>query len=333
MNARAIIPLVVGLGIGIFAVKIFIGVLQKAKGASAADVVQVVRAKGPIEATAKIEETMLEQVSASKSFMPEGIFVDPKKVIGRVTAQYIPKGMPILSELLAPVGTPPGMVARIDKGARAVAVKIDEYAGVAGWLKSGCRVDVVVVLSGKTGGTISKVILQNVEVLAVGQEFQSPGTKASLTRSVTLLVSPKDVPKLHLAATRGKIRLALRGKDDKGEPPSELTTDNDLFNTGIVQEDDNQQDGDTLLGRLFSKQPKIDPNTADEGVGELDLVKPNPLQLASATASQVWPIEVISGENVYKVLFENKSGDARRVIVGRKANLGSANLKNIARGN
>jgi len=127
--------------------------------------------------------------------------------------------------------------------------------------------------------------------------------------------------------------LALRGKDDKGTPPSELTTDNDLFNTGIVQKDDNQKGGDSLIGRLFSKQHKIDPKAADEGVGELGLVNPNPVQLASATVGQGWPVEVISGEKVYKVFFENKSGDARRVIVGGNSGSRSTNAKSAARNN
>ncbi|UCD29172.1 MAG: Flp pilus assembly protein CpaB [Planctomycetota bacterium] len=313
MKSRAIIPLILGLGVGVFAVKMFITVLKKAKGASQANVAQVVRARGLIDATVQINESMIEVVEVPKAFIPADAFTDKSKVIGRVTNQMIPKGIPVLSSLLAPKGTMPGLTARIKEGARAVAVKIDEYAGVAGWLKPGCRVDVVVVMSAsstsrKTGGTISKVILQDVEVLAVGQSIETPGVEASLTRSVTLLVEPRDVPKLHLAATRGKLRLAMRGREDSGKPPSEITTDNDLLLTEGAGENQNKSGQDTLFSRMFAKQPKIDSDETDKDIESALFPMP-------ATLNNEWVVEVLSGRNVYQIRFEDDSKNARKLGV------------------
>jgi hypothetical protein len=93
---------------------------------------------------------------------------------------------------------------------------------VAYQIKPGDWVDVLVVMDIKGGGkqkeTIAEVILQNVEVAAVGRSGSTTGSDGKPTRrpakSATLLVPDEEVPKLHLAATRGRISLALRGDDD-----------------------------------------------------------------------------------------------------------------------
>jgi len=305
MNTRTIIPLVVGLGVGIVAIKMFISVLKKAKGETDANTVLVVRAGADIEATSEIEASMLEVTSVPKSLAPDDFFKESKEVVGRVTSRFIPKGVPVMPTLLAPKGTPPGMAARIDKGSRAVAVKIDEYSGVAGWIKPGSHVDVVVVMAQGRSGSTSKVILQNVKVLAVGQKDKSEDNKASLARSVTLLISPKDVPLLHLAAAKGKLRLAMRGKDDSSKAVANLTTDNDLLSSGTAEKHNPEQNKDSLFGQLLSKEPKIASNKADKELDVFSTPKPAP--------PTGWTVEVMSGSESYQVMFEDNTRHAQRL--------------------
>jgi Flp pilus assembly protein CpaB len=143
-----------------------------------------------------------------------------------VTAKPIPQNAPVLKSMLAPEGTKPRMVGRIPPGFRAVSVKIDEVTGVAYQMQAGDWVDVIVVMDLDSGSrakkeTIAEVILQHVQVAAVGQgsgtEAEPAGGKGAVkpAKSVTLLVKEEDAPKLHLAATRGKITLTMRGEDDK----------------------------------------------------------------------------------------------------------------------
>jgi hypothetical protein len=111
------------------------------------------------------------------------------------------------------------MPSRIPDGYRAVSVKVDEASQVAGFLKPGCRVDVAAVMTvrrNRQTETISKVILQDVEVAAVGQSLQGEEAGATVSRSVTLLVRPSEVPKLHLASSKGKIQLAMRNQQETG---------------------------------------------------------------------------------------------------------------------
>jgi Flp pilus assembly protein CpaB len=124
MRGRAIIPLVVGLGVGFVALKFFVNVLQKAKGAPT-ELVSVVYAAANIEPTVEIQDSMVEVRQVVKDAAPDSGFSQKAELVGRVASWPIPKGCPIGAMQLAPKGTPHGMAVRITNGFRAVAVKID----------------------------------------------------------------------------------------------------------------------------------------------------------------------------------------------------------------
>lgn len=229
MNRRAIVPLLVGLGIGLVAVKFAINTIRKAQASSeSSKAVTVVRTKLDIAAHEEIQKDMIETVETADSlFAPANERMDKlETAIGRVTAKAIPKNAPVLLSMLAPVGTRPGMVGRIPSGYRAVSVKIDEVSGVAYQMQPGDWVDVIVVMDIDAGTkgkkeTIAEVILQHIQVAAIGYgsnpEPDSNPSKMKPAKSATLLVPEEEVPKLHLAGTRGKITLAMRGEDDQSQ--------------------------------------------------------------------------------------------------------------------
>lgn len=312
MKGRAVIPLVIGLCIGVFALKVFVNVLQKARGATVNDAVPVVCAAVDIDPTVEVQESMLEVRQVPKSLLPDHTFADPKELIGRVASLTLAKGTPVVEHLLAAKGTPPGMAVRIQEGFRAVAVKIDESAGVAGWVKPGSRVDVVVLLSVRRNNqseTISKTILQNVEVLAVGQDIGNKvDTAAALARPVTLLVNPADVPKLHLASSKGNLRLAMRNQGDHGSGQVASTTDNDLLSLGNENSSKGVKPRTSIFGRLFEKQPKMDPPQTDK---DEQAVRP---LLAAAPRPQSWSVELFVGSQAGEtVTFEDDTRGARRI--------------------
>ncbi len=312
MRGRAIIPLVVGLGLGVLALKVFFNVLEKAK-ASPTATVSVVYAMANIEPTVEIQDNMVEMRQVTKEAVPDTCFRDKAEVVGRVASWPIPKGCPIGAMQLAPKGTPPGMAVKIAEGYRAVAVQIDESAGVAGWLKPGSRVDVVVMLSSLDRGSnqsISKVILQNVEVLAVGQDIgKASDTAAALTRSVTLSVTPADVPKLHLASTKGKLRLAMRNQRDFGVAKEEETTDNDLITDEQSTASQAKKSGFSLLSALFNAQAKVRPDQTDKEKQQVVPVKPT-----ATPEAQPWTVEVYRGStDTEAVQFERKANAWQRV--------------------
>jgi pilus assembly protein CpaB len=228
MKRKAIIPLVLGLGIGLLAVKFGVDSIRRAQASNAArQTVTVVRAKQDIAGYEEIQKDMVETVETADSlFAPANERLGKVDLaIGRVASKPIPKNTPVLLSMLAPPGTRAGMVGRIPPGFRAVSVKIDEVSGVAYQVQPGDWVDVIVVMDVETGArgkkeTIAEVILQHVQVAAIGQGTGSEpepakGAQMKPAKSATLLVPEIEVPKLHLAGTRGKITLAMRGEDDK----------------------------------------------------------------------------------------------------------------------
>ncbi len=242
MNTKAIIPLVLGLCVGLVAVKYLVDTLKKARGSTAAPTSTFVRTTQDIDSFQKITPELLELVETTDvSLIPSNERITSiDEVKDRVAAKDIPQNSLIVLSMLAPEGTEAGMKGQIPPGYRAVSVKIDEVTGVAYQLKPGDWVDVIVVMSVDTGRrkkeTVAEVILQHVEVLAIGQTTTGPTgetgkSKAKPAKSATLLVPEDDAPKLHLAATRGRVTLAMRGADSlTTEVPAVARESEDFYN-------------------------------------------------------------------------------------------------------
>jgi pilus assembly protein CpaB len=102
-------------------------------------------------------------------------------------------------------------------------VKVDEVVGVSGFIQPGALVDVVVVIDPSDAregqGPVSKIVLQNIKVLANGQNIDQPKNEREVTtvRAVTLQVTPEQAEKLALSATEGKLQLVMRNSTDQDD--------------------------------------------------------------------------------------------------------------------
>lgn len=181
----------------------------------------------------ELREEQLRAVAWPASSIPEGCFKDVKELEGKLVAVRVYKGEPILSVLLAGNGDGKGLSALLPPGMRAAAVRVDDIVGVAGFIHPGDSVDVIVTmrLEGNSNVTASRVILQNIRVLAVGKDLdaQSKGSDKVVPATVaTLLVTAEQSERLALAASQGKLLLTLRGAADtevvetKGIDPNKL---------------------------------------------------------------------------------------------------------------
>ena len=135
-----------------------------------------------------------------------------KDILGLITKYEILEGEQILIDRLYSDEEKIGLVAAVPRDMRAVAVPVDEVVGVAGFVKPGDRVDIIVTASGVgETGDVAFTVLEDIQVLAVAQETEDKTQgKAKVSTSVTLAVSPSDAEKLVLAERIGKLRLALR---------------------------------------------------------------------------------------------------------------------------
>ena len=160
-----------------------------------------------------------------------GSYSTTDELIGRGVLFPIQENEPMLDAKLTAKGSGAGLAATIPEGKRALAVRVDDVVGVAGFVLPGTRVDII--LSGSVGGAgvdISKVVLENVQVLSAGQnvEYDSAG-KAQRVPVVTMLLTPEEAQKLTLATIDGRIRLALRNPLDLETANPEPTRRAELY--------------------------------------------------------------------------------------------------------
>jgi len=157
--------------------------------------------------------------------------------VGRGVTTKIYQSEPIVEDRLAPKGAGAGLAATIPPGSRAVAVRVDEIVGLAGFVVPGQRVDVLISGQLPNGspatGTLEKTLLQNVVVLSAGQNLEKdPEGKPISVTVVNLLVKPDDAELLTLATKETRVQLVLRNPTDTEQVKTPGTSVAHLF-TGM----------------------------------------------------------------------------------------------------
>src|SRR5262245_13297433 len=179
--------------------------------------VVVLRADVPV-ATALTRDHI--QVSDWPSdHVPRGALHSPDQAVGRVVRRPLGTGEPVLETALFETGSSGGLPAMITSGHRAVTVKVDSVIGVAGFVTPGAKVDVLATIrrvDNERALPYSKVILQNIQVLAVDQQLEEAKTgDPKVVSVVTLEVEPVQAEHLIYAAHEGRLQLAMRSPDDQ----------------------------------------------------------------------------------------------------------------------
>jgi pilus assembly protein CpaB len=156
--------------------------------------------------------------------VPKGAFTSLDSVVGRVTRIPVFTGEALVPGRLAPMGAGAGLEVKIAAGKRAMAVKIDEVAGVSGLIQPNSRVDVLVTLKDESSGTQqkAKLFMSNMRVLSVGSQIErGPDGNPMNATTAALEVTPAEAEELAIAANQGRIQLVLRGYGD----PDTVRTD------------------------------------------------------------------------------------------------------------
>jgi pilus assembly protein CpaB len=146
----------------------------------------------------------------------EGGHQSIEEVVGRGLIVPVAKNEPITDSKLAAVGAGAGMAPMIAPGMRAMSVRVNDVVGVAGYVVSTSRVDVLVTVR-PDKEMITRTVVSNVLVLAAGTEIDREAARTGQARQtavVTLSVTPDDAEKIALAQSQGQIMLALRNPLD-----------------------------------------------------------------------------------------------------------------------
>jgi pilus assembly protein CpaB len=192
---------------------------QEEKVKQAVAVEKVVAASENIPIGTTINDKLLKIVDWPKANLPPGTFQTTEQVAGRIALQSFSPGDPIVESKLVPKEAPAGILSfKIPEGHRAITVGVDQVAGVAGFINPGNLVDVVITTTPPGAKlALSKIVLQNVPILAIGQIVDQKEGKPVLVPTVTMDVTPEDAEKLAIAGAQGRLQLVLRRIGDKEE--------------------------------------------------------------------------------------------------------------------
>ena len=176
----------------------------------------VVVASRDIPEGSTIDRIALTTIQTPVQNAPMGAYSSTDSVTGRVTRVAVFEGEAIVPGRLAPVGSGPGLELKIPPGQRAMAVRINDVAGISGLLQPNSRVDVLVTIrEDNSERQVAKLFMSNMLVLSVGSEVQrdNQGKPINAT-TVTLAVTPEEAERLAIAMNTGAIQLVLRGYGD-----------------------------------------------------------------------------------------------------------------------
>jgi len=165
---------------------------------------------------------------------PLGALLKTEDAIGRGVVDAIYQGEAVMENRIAARGAGAGLAATIPQGMRAVAVRVNDVVGVAGFAIPGMHVDVLIAGNppgGGNGGTVTKTLLQNIEILSAGQNIQKDAEgKPVVVQVMNLLVTPEQAEILSLASNDARIQLVLRNPTDKEETNTTGVAMANLFN-------------------------------------------------------------------------------------------------------
>jgi pilus assembly protein CpaB len=298
-GGRAILFWVVALVAGGSAAMMLRWYIERSAQPAPALLAKVVVAGLDLPVATTLRADQLKVVDWPETVQPPGVVRDVKELVGRVLVVRVVRGEPILASKLAAKEAGRGLAALIPEGMRAVAVRVDEVVGVAGFIHPDDRVDVISTLRPSRpddAEPTAKVILQNVRVLAVGKELEveeQSRDRALPVTVATLLVSPSESEKLAVAATNSRLLLTLRSWTDShavdtpGANPSALLA------------------GVDVGGRPRAAAPVAAAEPAKRSRrGHAEVVQAKPAPVAATPQKEV--VEILRGDRFEERKFDNK---------------------------
>lgn len=181
---------------------------------SAGAVTNVVVGREFIPKGTSLRASQLETVDWPSRSAPAGAFHSSNALLGRILRENLVEGEPVLPGKLWPEGSKGNLIDTIEVGQRAMTVRIQEVSGIQAEELIGASVDVMLSSRDAQNQPFSRVILENVQVLAVpGHPAKSTGRTGGIN-TVTLQLSPEDAQRLDLARSIGTLSLSLRHHGD-----------------------------------------------------------------------------------------------------------------------
>jgi pilus assembly protein CpaB len=207
------------------------GTVRKVDTKDQKDVVVTTRALG-VGVMVKPADVKIAKFPADA--FPKGAFSKVEDVLDRPVISNLLLEEPLVEGRLALKGSGLGLAPTIPVGMRAVTVRMNDIANVAGFVLPGMHVDVLVTGRPPSGdGDMTTTVLQNMLILSAGQTIQADARgQAIQAPSVTILATPEQAETLTLAGNEGRVQLVLRNSSDQKIEKTSGRYISELYGTG-----------------------------------------------------------------------------------------------------
>ncbi len=236
----------------------------------------------------ELTDLNLAEVPWAASALPDGAYSSKAEMLKegrRVVLNPLAKGEPVLTTKITGSGQRASLAALIEPGMRAVTIRVDDVRGVAGFVRPGDRVDVLLTQT-VNGNAVADVLLKNVKVLAVDQVANDHQENPTVARAVTAEVNTEQAQKLVLAQGVGSLSLVLRQPDNQIEAADRRVTLADLGSTEVVDTKPNPEQAQiSALEAQLAEMKKMSQASTEQGRKEfLGRISELEAKIASATA-------------------------------------------------
>ncbi len=212
MNKRFIIMLVIALilaFVSAWVAKLWI------QGRPVGKTIPVVVAAVDIPYGVRIEAFQIKIIDWPNDSVPVGAYSAKDQVIDKVSRNDFYADEPISEKRMLVHTAGSTLSTLIDKEYRAIAIRVDDVVGVAGFILPGNNVDILATKMDKvTTQWVTQTKLQNIRVLAVDQDDSHEKDKPAIVRAVTLQLKPEQAEVMVQAMREGTIQLTLRNPND-----------------------------------------------------------------------------------------------------------------------
>jgi pilus assembly protein CpaB len=203
------------------------------------DLVEVLVATAPINAGTSVEEAVDAGAFDLRQYLRKSVeglpaLSDTAAIEGQVALVPIAAGEPILESQFGEVNQTGALPIPEEK--MAISVELSDPARVAGFAVPGSHVAIFMTTSGDAGSDTTRLLLDDIEVIATGETTVAPADVASdqptedlPTALLTLAVDQTEAQKIVYGSQHGQLHFALRREDSTVSDTDPGTSANNLF--------------------------------------------------------------------------------------------------------
>jgi pilus assembly protein CpaB len=242
MRIRGLLMLVIGLFLAGGSVLVAHSYFQKLTSppgeAQAKEVAAIVVARSEISYGAPISPEMVRLQQWPIEAVPPEAFTSLEEVLGasgqepRRARRSLVAGEPVLRSKVSNFGEKVTIADIIDPTKRAMAIRVNDVSGVAGFVTPGDRVDILLTRRLDNDNMITTTVLQDIVVRGTDQLADVDVDKPNVARTVTVEVTPAEAQRVALAQQAGTLSLTLRNLATTATPDLPALNVNELTGTG-----------------------------------------------------------------------------------------------------